>query len=85
MFTLDDNAFTKRSKPGNTTVSVAQTNHVPQEMKFHKVAVLTDSQAIRSVAFHPNGMCFAVGTNSKALKVCSARNLRQSRQSAGYV
>ena len=39
-------------------------------LHFHKSAKLADTQAIRAVAFHPNGNYFAVGTNSKALKIC---------------
>lgn len=78
----DDNAFAKRVKPGSTTGSVRpQVNHTPQEMKFHKIAALTDTQAVRSVAFHPGGKCFAVGTNSKALIVCSLRDLEKNKQS----
>ena len=39
-------------------------------VKFKKSAMLADTQAIRAVAFHPGGNYFAVGTNSKALKIC---------------
>ena len=39
-------------------------------LHFQKSAMLTDTQAIRAVAFHPSGNVFAVGTNSKALKIC---------------
>ncbi|XP_028407696.1 WD repeat-containing protein 47-like [Dendronephthya gigantea] len=45
-----------------------ESSNVP--LHFHKSAKLADTQAIRAVAFHPNGKYFAVGTNSKALKIC---------------
>ena len=40
-----------------------------QDMAFSKTVVLNDVQAVRSVAFHPNGVCYAVGANSKVLRV----------------
>ncbi|KAG7457201.1 hypothetical protein MATL_G00244020 [Megalops atlanticus] len=41
--------------------------------KAHFVAVSTleDSQAVRAVAFHPTGALYAVGSNSKTLRVCA--------------
>ncbi|VDL97590.1 unnamed protein product [Schistocephalus solidus] len=39
------------------------------------VTVLEDSQAIRSVAFHPQGTFYAVGSNSKTLRVCRFPNI----------
>lgn len=44
--------------------------HEPYSLNFCKSAILVDTQAIRAVAFHPKGSCFAIGTNSKALKIC---------------
>ena len=45
-------------------------------VKFVMSAMLTDTQAIRAVAFHPSGNYFAVGTNSKALKICRKETSR---------
>ena len=51
-----------------------RSNNAP--LNFQKSAMLTDTQAIRSVAFHPSGNYFAVGTNSKALKICRKNESR---------
>ncbi|RUS79340.1 hypothetical protein EGW08_012894, partial [Elysia chlorotica] len=48
--------------------------------RFIPVTRLEDSQAIRTVAFHPKGNFYAVGSNSKMLRVCafpSMGNLRE--------
>nr|XP_040040970.1 WD repeat-containing protein 47-like isoform X1 [Gasterosteus aculeatus aculeatus]XP_040040971.1 WD repeat-containing protein 47-like isoform X1 [Gasterosteus aculeatus aculeatus] len=47
----------------------------PQEQgksraQFVKVNQLEDTQAVRAVAFHPSGALYAVGSNSKTLRVC---------------
>ncbi|KAM9797383.1 WD repeat-containing protein 47-like isoform 1-T1 [Syngnathus typhle] len=39
--------------------------------QFFKVSQLEDTQAVRSVAFHPSGLFYAVGSNSKTLRVCA--------------
>ncbi|XP_029989102.1 LOW QUALITY PROTEIN: WD repeat-containing protein 47-like [Sphaeramia orbicularis] len=39
--------------------------------QFVKVSQLEDTQAVRAVAFHPSGSLYAVGSNSKTLRVCS--------------
>lgn len=38
---------------------------------FVPVHSLEDTQAIRAVAFHPSGALYAVGSNSKTLRVCA--------------
>ncbi|XP_046371434.2 WD repeat-containing protein 47-like isoform X5 [Haliotis rufescens] len=38
--------------------------------RFVAVSTLEDQQAIRTVAFHPNGDFYAVGSNSKILRIC---------------
>ncbi|KAL7058971.1 hypothetical protein AAHC03_013833 [Spirometra sp. Aus1] len=43
--------------------------------RYLPVTVLEDSQAIRSVAFHPQGTFYAVGSNSKTLRVCRFPNI----------
>ncbi|XP_041647486.1 WD repeat-containing protein 47-like [Cheilinus undulatus] len=39
--------------------------------QFVKVSQLEDTQAVRAVAFHPAGALYAVGSNSKTLRVCA--------------
>jgi len=38
--------------------------------RFIAVASLEDVQAVRTVAFHPEGSLFVVGANSKTLRIC---------------
>ncbi|XP_034040016.1 WD repeat-containing protein 47 [Thalassophryne amazonica] len=38
---------------------------------FVPVNTLEDTQAVRAVAFHPSGTLYAVGSNSKTLRVCA--------------
>uniref|UniRef100_A0A8C4D903 WD repeat domain 47a n=1 Tax=Dicentrarchus labrax TaxID=13489 RepID=A0A8C4D903_DICLA len=49
-----------RSKEGDKTKSL-----------FVPVHTLEDTQAVRAVAFHPSGALYAVGSNSKTLRVCA--------------
>ncbi|KAF3690789.1 WD repeat-containing protein 47 Neuronal enriched MAP-interacting protein [Channa argus] len=39
--------------------------------QFVRVSQLEDTQAVRAVAFHPSGALYAVGSNSKTLRVCA--------------
>lgn len=38
--------------------------------KFVELVRIEDPQVIRTAAFHPDGQLFAVGSNSKVLRVC---------------
>jgi len=38
--------------------------------RFIAVTSLEDVQAIRTVAFHPEGNLFVIGANSKTLRIC---------------
>ena len=38
--------------------------------QYLPVTVLEDTQPIRSVAFHPLGTFYVIGSNSKALRIC---------------
>jgi hypothetical protein len=58
----------------NTAGTIQSSNNAP--LNFQKSAILGDTQAIRAVAFHPSGKFFAVGTNSKALKICRKNESR---------
>ncbi|XP_021380323.1 WD repeat-containing protein 47-like isoform X2 [Mizuhopecten yessoensis] len=48
--------------------------------KFVAVTSMEDAQAIRTVAFHPSGELFAVGSNSKVLRVCAFPELSSLRE-----
>lgn len=39
--------------------------------QFVCINTLEDTQAVRAVAFHPGGGLYAVGSNSKTLRVCA--------------
>ncbi|KAJ8376168.1 hypothetical protein SKAU_G00067480 [Synaphobranchus kaupii] len=39
--------------------------------QFVAINTLEDTQAVRAVAFHPTGALYAVGSNSKTLRVCA--------------
>ncbi|XP_017147169.1 WD repeat-containing protein 47 [Drosophila miranda] len=54
---------------------------------FEAVTTLCDSQAIRSVDFHPNGKLYAVGSNSKTFRICQypqLSKLRNGQQTTVY-
>lgn len=74
--------------PNNTTVNVNHGNHKQKELasdvKFYTVATLEDVQAIRAIAFHPSGELFAIGSNSKTLRVCTAEGLNSQRRIERY-
>jgi len=45
--------------------------------KFIAVTVLEDVQAVRCAEFHPLGTVYAIGSNSKTLRVCSYPDLSE--------
>lgn len=60
--------------PKKTPRPISQIDLEDQKMsrpKFVPICRLEDPQAIRTVAFHPSGTMFAVGSNSKTLRVCA--------------
>lgn len=46
---------------------------------FVAVNTLEDTQAVRAVAFHPTGALYAVGSNSKTLRVCAYPDVLDTR------
>ncbi|CAH8666685.1 unnamed protein product [Schistosoma curassoni] len=48
----------------------------PQTPRYIPVTILEDSQPIRCIAFHPSGRLYAVGSNSKFLRVCQYPSLQ---------
>uniref|UniRef100_A0AAQ6IFS0 WD repeat domain 47b n=1 Tax=Anabas testudineus TaxID=64144 RepID=A0AAQ6IFS0_ANATE len=57
----------------NSGCSVTRNTHEGGKSKtqFVKLSQLEDTQAVRAVAFHPSGALYAVGSNSKTLRVCA--------------
>ncbi|RVE61831.1 hypothetical protein OJAV_G00174250 [Oryzias javanicus] len=49
---------------------------------FVPVHSLEDTQAVRAVAFHPSGTLYAVGSNSKTLRVCAYPDSLDTRSSS---
>ena len=64
-----DRMATQRQNRANTVSSPANTSGICPP-KFLPVCSLEDVQAIRCAEFHPNGHIFAIGSNSKTLRVC---------------
>ncbi|XP_014822854.1 PREDICTED: WD repeat-containing protein 47-like isoform X2 [Poecilia mexicana] len=56
--------------PGCSTIRNTH-EHVKSKAQFVRVSQLEDTQALRAVAFHPSGALYAVGSNSKTLRVCA--------------
>ncbi|EDW09810.2 WD repeat-containing protein 47 [Drosophila mojavensis] len=50
-----------------------------ERSQFVAVTTITDSQAIRSVDFHPDGNLFAVGSNSKTFRICQYPQISKLR------
>ncbi|KAK0177724.1 hypothetical protein PV328_001744 [Microctonus aethiopoides] len=48
--------------------------------KFVPVTALEDVQAVRCAEFHPHGKLYAVGSNSKTLRICSYPKLHDVRE-----
>uniref|UniRef100_A0AAY4EWQ3 CTLH domain-containing protein n=1 Tax=Denticeps clupeoides TaxID=299321 RepID=A0AAY4EWQ3_9TELE len=59
----------QRFGPFDTKVAT-QVGDVQSKSQFRAVTTLEDTQAIRAVAFHPSGTVYAIGSNSKTLRVC---------------
>lgn len=47
--------------------------------KFVAVTALEDVQAVRCAEFHPSGQLYAVGSNSKTLRICGYPKLNDLR------
>lgn len=55
-----------RYSPTDDDLTIPDTK--PEFIPYNK---LEDSQAIRAVDFHPNGEVYAIGSNSRTLRICS--------------
>lgn len=47
--------------------------------KFIAVTTLEDVQAVRCAEFHPSGILYAVGSNSKTFRICEYPTLSDIR------
>lgn len=47
--------------------------------KFVAVTALEDVQAVRCAEFHPGGQLYAVGSNSKTLRICAYPKMGELR------
>nr|XP_008113242.1 PREDICTED: WD repeat-containing protein 47 isoform X2 [Anolis carolinensis] len=65
--------------PGNQTRGDEDDKSKKQ---FTCVNTLEDTQAVRAVAFHPSGTLYAVGSNSKTLRVCAYPDLPNASSSS---
>ncbi|TSY27767.1 WD repeat-containing protein 47 [Bagarius yarrelli] len=62
----------EREEPHDTILTRTKgTEEDKSKKKFVPVSTLEDTQAVRAVAFHPSGAFYAVGSNSKTLRVCA--------------
>ncbi|XP_013117603.1 WD repeat-containing protein 47 isoform X2 [Stomoxys calcitrans] len=55
--------------PHDTVKCITQTNN-KKSLCFIPINTLNDVQAIRCAEFHPDGTLYAVGSNSKTLRIC---------------
>uniref|UniRef100_A0A158Q825 WD repeat-containing protein 47 n=1 Tax=Elaeophora elaphi TaxID=1147741 RepID=A0A158Q825_9BILA len=62
-----------------TTMSQPACSTKGLSVQFVPVCRYEDVQAIRTVAFHPTGRLFALGTNSKQMLICKYPDLRKFR------
>ncbi|XP_063056160.1 WD repeat-containing protein 47b [Engraulis encrasicolus] len=72
---------TKRPSAQDRTSPVRRSTQdgSPVRSQFVAVSTLEDTQAVRAVAFHPSGQLYAVGSNSKTLRVCMYPDLPKGR------
>ncbi|XP_046391416.1 WD repeat-containing protein 47 isoform X2 [Ischnura elegans] len=70
---------TKTPMPTNHQSNLDQ-NGGPARPRFVAVTSLEDVQAVRCAEFHPNGRLYAVGSNSKTLRICSYPKLTDLRE-----
>ena len=59
------------TKPHLQQQPMTYTMEQPQAPRFLPISALEDVQAIRCAEFHPSGKLFAVGSNSKTLRICA--------------
>lgn len=78
---LDNEQFDSDAHQERTTRSVRR-RHLPRP-RFAAFNQLQDAQAIRAVDFHPSGQVYAIGSNSRALRICAYPAVRELKQFSG--
>ncbi|XP_017770323.1 PREDICTED: WD repeat-containing protein 47 isoform X4 [Nicrophorus vespilloides] len=68
-----------KSTPRNVEVDNTEDNN-PARPKFVAVTALEDVQAVRCAEFHPGGQLYAVGSNSKTLRICAYPKMSDLRE-----
>lgn len=68
----------------DTSERTLKTDIVPQ---YKPISMLEDTQAIRSVCFHPSGQLHAIGANSKIMRICktTSRNAETGTRFDSYL
>ncbi|XP_059157386.1 WD repeat-containing protein 47-like [Physella acuta] len=64
----------------SSDITKPQPQPQPHKPRFIPVTKLEDQQAIRTIAFHPKGNFYAIGSNSKMLRVCAFPNMGNLRE-----
>ncbi|XP_045458556.1 WD repeat-containing protein 47 [Melitaea cinxia] len=68
-------AFQTQTRNGGQSAPLSTPAAVPEvngsRPTFKPVTVLEDLQAVRCAEFHPNGKLYAVGSNTKTLRICT--------------
>ncbi|XP_070176577.1 WD repeat-containing protein 47-like isoform X2 [Littorina saxatilis] len=82
---MSDREKGMNSSPGPTLPTIPSVRIAPDKgsggkPRFVPVTSLEDVQAIRTVAFHPTGNFYAVGSNSKTLRICSFPHISNLRE-----
>lgn len=70
---------TLSSTPRNVELDNTEDNN-PARPKFVAVTALEDVQAVRCAEFHPGGQLYAVGSNSKTLRICAYPKMSDLRE-----
>lgn len=66
-------------KPVPRNIEVDANDNNGSRPRFVAVTVLEDAQAVRCAEFHPGGQLYAVGSNSKTLRICGYPKLSDVR------
>ena len=67
----NDDQYDFREKSGMPSQQPSSNVTIGGPPRFLPVSTLEDIQAIRCAEFHPGGKLFAVGSNSKTLRICA--------------
>ncbi|XP_014281950.1 WD repeat-containing protein 47 isoform X4 [Halyomorpha halys] len=78
---MEDLLVVDRAKPGRKMRQVVgRGDSNDNRPRFIAVTTLEDVQAVRCAEFHPQGNIYAVGSNSKTLRICAYPKLSDLRE-----